>query len=234
MDRICIQESNLNISSCFRIPGFSALRSDCIHSRFVIFSTDTTHASGDVIIFVRQGLSFCEFSTLLFLRLIPTQIMSRLTSLYTTSPRSHSLVSIRSSPTDSRTDSFSPSIFSPGEVSSFWGDFNCHHPVRDSKGTPDSGGEEVFNWIISSDLLPLNDWHTYSSPSLLLWLLFPWHLFCSLLSCPFLLLTGTSWLGFWSPSNSTNCPSFSGLFPQWASPLLEFWKSSSGWLWFLL
>ena len=29
VDLICIQESNLNSSSSFRIPGFSALHSDC-------------------------------------------------------------------------------------------------------------------------------------------------------------------------------------------------------------
>ena len=52
VDLICIQESNLNLSSSFRIPGFSALRSDCSHSRSGIFSTDVTDASG-VIIFVR-------------------------------------------------------------------------------------------------------------------------------------------------------------------------------------
>ena len=34
---ICIQESNLNLSSSFRIPGFSALRSDGTHSQSGIF-----------------------------------------------------------------------------------------------------------------------------------------------------------------------------------------------------
>ena len=63
VDLICIQESNLNSSSSFRIPRFSALRSDCTHSRSGILSSDTTHASGGVIIFVRQGLSFSELST---------------------------------------------------------------------------------------------------------------------------------------------------------------------------
>ena len=37
------------------------------------------------------------------------------------------------------------------------GDFNCHHTLWDSRGTSDPHGEEVFNWVISSDLLPLND-----------------------------------------------------------------------------
>ena len=35
---ICIQESNFNSSSSIRIPGFSALCSDCTHSRFDILS----------------------------------------------------------------------------------------------------------------------------------------------------------------------------------------------------
>ena len=37
------------------------------------------------------------------------------------------------------------------------GDFNCHHPLWDSRGTSDPRGEEVFDWVIPSDLLPLND-----------------------------------------------------------------------------
>ena len=60
---ICIEESNFSLSSSFRIPGFSALRSDGSHSRSGIFSTNVTDASGGVIIFVRQGLSFSELST---------------------------------------------------------------------------------------------------------------------------------------------------------------------------
>ena len=52
VDLICIQESNLNSSSSFRIPGFSALHSDRTHSRSGILTSDTTHASGGVIIFV--------------------------------------------------------------------------------------------------------------------------------------------------------------------------------------
>ena len=63
VDLIGIQEPNLNLSSSFRIPGFSALRSDGTHSRSGIFSTDVTDASGGVIIFARQGLSFSELST---------------------------------------------------------------------------------------------------------------------------------------------------------------------------
>ena len=76
VDLICILESNLNSSSFFRISGFSDLPSDRTHSRLGILSRDATHASGGVINFVRQGLSFSELSTsFLSLRLIPTLIM---------------------------------------------------------------------------------------------------------------------------------------------------------------
>ena len=36
-------------------------------------------------------------------------------------------------------------------------DFNCHHPLWDSRGTFTPCGEEVFDWVISSDFFPLND-----------------------------------------------------------------------------
>ena len=64
---------------------------------------------------------------------------------------------IRSSPTDGRTDSFSPSILPFSRNLFILGDFNCHHPLWDSRGTSDPCGEEVFDWVISSDLLPLSD-----------------------------------------------------------------------------
>ena len=64
---------------------------------------------------------------------------------------------IRSSPTDGRTDSFSLSILPSSRNLFILGDFNCHHPLWDSRVTSDPRGEEVFDWVISSDLLPLND-----------------------------------------------------------------------------
>ena len=63
VDLIHIQESNLNLSSSFRIPGFSALQSHGTHSRSDIFSTDVADASGGVIIFFKQCLFFSELST---------------------------------------------------------------------------------------------------------------------------------------------------------------------------
>ena len=139
---------------------------------------------------------------------------------------------ICSSPTDSRTDSFSPSIYFSSRNFFILGNFNCHHPLWDSRGTSDSRGEEVFDWVISSDLLPLND---SDIPTLLLWQsLLSWHFLCSLLSRPLLLLGGTSGPGFWSPINSTNHSSLFGPSPQLASLFLQFSESSLAWLCFLL
>ena len=114
VDLVCIQESNLNSSSSFRIPEFCALRSDRTHSRSGILSFDTTHASGGVIIFVRQGLSFSELSTSTLSSLDPySDYVGINISLNNSTSLSFLNVyapHICSSPTDGRTDSFSPSI----------------------------------------------------------------------------------------------------------------------------
>ena len=59
----CIQQLNLNYSSSFRIPEYSTLRSECIHSESGSLSPDDSHSSGRVATFFRQGLSFSDHST---------------------------------------------------------------------------------------------------------------------------------------------------------------------------
>ena len=161
VDLICIQESNLNSSSSLRIPGFSARRSDRTHSRSGILSSDTTHASGGVIIFVRQGLSFSKLSTSSLSSLDPySDYVGFNISLNNSSSLSFLNVyapSIRFSPTDGRTDSFSLSILPSSRNLFILGEFNCHPPLWDSRVTSDRCGEEVFDWVVSSDLLLLND-----------------------------------------------------------------------------
>ena len=63
---------------------------------------------------------------------------------------------IRSSRTDCRTDFFSPSISFSSRNLFILGYVNCHHSLWVSKGTFNPRGEEVFDWVISSDLLSLN------------------------------------------------------------------------------
>ena len=161
VDRICIQESNLNSSSSFQIPEFSFLCSDCTHSWSGILSPDATRASASGIIFVRQGLSFSELSTSSLSSLDPhTNYVGVNISLNNFSLVSFLNVyapSIRSSLSHGRTDSFSPSILPSSRNLFILGDFNCHHLLWDSRGTSDPHRQEVFDWVISSDPLSLND-----------------------------------------------------------------------------
>ena len=133
VDLICIQESNLNLSSFFRIPGCSALRSDRCHSRSDAFSTDVTDTCGGVIIFVRQGLSFSELSTSSFSSLDPYFEYVRVNiSLNDSSLLSFLNVyapPIRSSPKDSKTNFFSPSILPSYRHLFILGDFSLNHPL---------------------------------------------------------------------------------------------------------
>ena len=124
VDLICIQKSNLNSFSSFWIPGFSALRSDGTHSQSGIFSINVTDASGGVIIFVRQGLSFSELSTACLSSLDPySDYVEVNISLNDSSSLSFLNVyspPIRSSPKDSRANFFSHSIlFSYAEAVEF-------------------------------------------------------------------------------------------------------------------
>ena len=114
VDLIYIQESNFNFSSSFRIPGFSALQSHGTHSRSGIFSTDVADASGGVIIFVKQCLSFSELCTSSLSLLGPySNYVEVNISLNDSSSLSFLNVCappIRSSTKDSRTNFFSFSI----------------------------------------------------------------------------------------------------------------------------
>ena len=111
VDLIYIQESNLNLSSSFQIPGFSALQSHGTHSRSGIFSTDIADASGGVIIFVKQGLSCSELSTSSLPLLNPysdyVEVNISLNASFSLSFLNAYAPPIRSSPKDSRTNFFS-------------------------------------------------------------------------------------------------------------------------------
>ena len=111
--------------------------------------------------FVMQGLFFSELSTSSLFSLDPysdyvgvnisPNNFSSLSFLNVYAPH------IRFSLTNGRTDFFSPSILSTSRNLFSLEDFNCHHPVWNSKDTSDPCWEEVFDWVIFSDPLPLND-----------------------------------------------------------------------------
>ena len=117
VDLIYIQESNRNLSSSFQIPGFSALQSHGTHSRSGIFSTDVADASGGVIIFVKQGLSFSELSISYLSSLDPysdyVEINISLNNFSSLSFLNVYAPPIRSCTKDSRTNSFLSPFFPP-------------------------------------------------------------------------------------------------------------------------
>ena len=139
VDLICIQESNFNSSFFFQIPGFSALCSDRRHSRSGILFRNATHASGGVIIFVRQGLSFSELSTSSLSSLDSysdyVEVNISLSNFSSLSFFNVYAPSSRFSPKDSRTYFFSFSILPSCRNLFILEDFNFHHPLRNSKGT---------------------------------------------------------------------------------------------------
>ena len=149
VDLVCIQESNLNSSSSFRIPGFFALRSDHSHSQSGILSLDAMQASSGIIIFLRQGLSFSELSTSSLSLLDPySDYVEVNISLNNSSSLSFLNVyasPIHSSPMDGRTNSFShPEIFS------FWGTSIAITPSGIQKLLPTPVGRK---YSIGSSLL---------------------------------------------------------------------------------
>ena len=125
VDLICIQESNLNSSSSFQIPGFSALRSDRTHSWSGILSPDATHASSDVVIFVRQGLFFSELATSSLSLLDPYSDYVGI-NIYLNNSSSVSFLNVYAPlfALSQRMAEPIPSLlafFPPPEISSFWG-----------------------------------------------------------------------------------------------------------------
>ena len=238
VDHICIQKSNLNSSSSFRIPGFSALRSDCTHSRSGILSRDATNAGGGVVIFIRQGLSFSELSISSLSSLDPYSdyvgINISLNNAYLLSFLNvYALLFAPLRRMAEPTPSLPP-FFLP-EISSFWGTSIAITPSATQEVLPNPAGRKY-----STESSPL----TYSPSMTLTHPLFsiaPLAVAPLLTSPLFLLL-----LPFLAPGRcfrtwvlttyQTFYPSLSlfGLSPQRASPFLQLSESSLGWLCLLL
>ena len=114
------------------LSGFSALRSDRIHSWSGILCSDTMHASGGVVIFVRQGLFFSELFTSSLSSLSPYSDYIGI-NLCLNNSFLLSFLIVYAPPIPSltygRTDFFSPSILPFSRNLFILGDFNCHHSL---------------------------------------------------------------------------------------------------------
>ena len=192
VDLICIQESNLNSSSSLRIPGFSALRSDRTHSRSGILSPDAMHASGGIVIFVRQGLSFSELSSSSLSLLDPySDYVGVNISLNNSSSMSFlNVYAPLSAPPQwmAEPTPFLPPSFPPPEISSFWGTSIAITPFGTQEILPTPEGRK---YSTGSSLLTSSPSITLTHP---LFSIAP--LLCSFYSCLFLLLGGASGPGF--------------------------------------
>ena len=105
---------------------------------------------------------FLNFLLPLFLLLIPTLIMSGQTSLSTTPPRSLFLMCTPPSSHSLFSDGWQNRLlfslhFSLLQKSLHSGGLQLPLSLWDARGTSDPHREEVFGWVISSDLLPFND-----------------------------------------------------------------------------
>ena len=180
VDLICIQESNLNSSSSFRIPGFSALHSDRTHSWSGILSPDAMHASGGVVIFVKQGLSFSELSTSSLFLLDPYSdyvgINISLTNFSSVSFLNVYAPLFAPPQRMSEPTPFPPPFFPLPEISSFWGTSIAITPSGTQEVLPTPAGRK---YSTGSSLLT-------SSPSMTL--THPPFYIAPLLTSPLLLL----------------------------------------------
>ena len=69
----------------------------------------------------------------------------------------NSVPPIRSSSSDSRPKSFSPLLLPSFPTTYIFGNFNCYHSSWDSHNPEDQPGKDLFDWLLSSDLLPLSN-----------------------------------------------------------------------------
>ena len=118
------------------------------------------HASGGVVTFVRQGLSFSELFTSSLSSLNPySNYVAVSISLNNSSSLSFLNVYAPLFPLPRWMAEPIPSLppfFPPPEIFSFWGTTIAITSTRTQEVLPTPLGE-VFDWVISSDLLSLND-----------------------------------------------------------------------------
>ena len=154
---VCIQETKLQPSTRFRIPGYKAYRQD---------RTSTPRSAslvggrgGGVLTLVRDGLPHSPWPLPDLSSSAPTcdflgiQVHLRKTTLYLL----NAYVPVFSSSADSRRRTLDLSLLPSSPSTFIFGDFNAHHPSWDSRSHPNPHGSEIYSWLLSSDLEILND-----------------------------------------------------------------------------
>ena len=116
---------------------------------------------GGVLILVKNGLTYTSLSTQSLSSLDLSSdylaISVKVKGASPIHPFNVYVPPIQSSSSDSRPKSFSPFLLPSSPTTYICGDFNSHHSSWDSHSPEDQSGEELFDWLLSSDLLPLNN-----------------------------------------------------------------------------
>ena len=124
-------------------------------------TNSTGNLGGSVLILVKNGLSYTLLSTKSFSSLdLSSDYLAIAVKIKGAAPihlfNVH-VPSIRSSSSDSRLKSFSPFLLPSSPTTYIFGDFNSHHTSWDSHSPENQSGKDLFDWLLSSDLLPLNN-----------------------------------------------------------------------------
>ena len=159
---IFIQESHLSSDSTFRILGYKTLQKNRFMTR------GTTNSTGNlgkgVLILVKNGLSYTSLSTQSLSSLDPSSDYLAIAVKIKGATPIHlfNVLPIHSSSSNSCPKSFSPFLLPSSPTTYIFGDFNSHHSSWDSHSLEDQSGKDLFDWLRSSDLLPLNNPEHYT------------------------------------------------------------------------
>ena len=123
-------------------------------------TNSTGNLGGGVLILVKNGLSYTSLSTQSLSSLDASSDYLAIAVKIKGAAPIHLfnvyVPLIRSSSSDSRPKPFSPFLLPSSPTTYIFGDFNSHHSSWDSHSPEDHSGKDLFDWLLSSDLLPLN------------------------------------------------------------------------------
>ena len=124
-------------------------------------TNSTGNLGGGVLILGKNGLTYTSLSTQSLSSLDPSSDYLAITVKIKGASPIHLfnvyVSPIRSSSSDSRPKSFSLFLLPSSPTTHIFGDFKSHHSSWDSHSLEDQSGKELFDWLLSSDLLPLNN-----------------------------------------------------------------------------
>ena len=124
-------------------------------------TNSTGNLGGGVLILVKNGLTYTSLSTQSLSSLDPSSDYLAIAVKVKGASHIHLfnvyVPPILSSSSNSHPKSFSPFLLPSSPTTYIFGDFNSHHSFWDSHSPEDQSGKDLFDWLLSSDLLPLNN-----------------------------------------------------------------------------